>query len=48
MSVFNRQLFQQGGEVLEVRQTGSQLNPKEFTFTLDYVDGLPVAIKKQT
>ena len=48
MSVFNRQLFQQGGEVLEVRQTGSQLNPKEFTFTLDYVDGQPVAIKKQT
>tara|TARA_R100001460_G_scaffold108039_1_gene158065 strand:+ start:1341 stop:3110 length:1770 start_codon:yes stop_codon:yes gene_type:complete len=48
MSVFNRQLFKQGGEVLEVRQTGSQLNPKEFTFILDYIDGQPVAIKKQT
>ena len=48
MSVFNRQLFQQGGEVLEVRQTGSQLNPKEFTFFLEYREGKPVAVRKQT
>jgi hypothetical protein len=48
MSVFNRQLFQQGGEVLEVRQTGSQVNPEEFTFFLEYRDGKPVAVRKQT
>ena len=48
MSVFNRQLFKQGGEVLEVRQTGSQVNPEEFTFFLEYRDGKPVAVRKQT
>tara|TARA_R100001509_G_scaffold146943_1_gene104141 strand:+ start:46 stop:1791 length:1746 start_codon:yes stop_codon:yes gene_type:complete len=48
MSVFNRQLFNGGGEVLEVRQTGSQLNPEEFTFFLEYRDGKPVAVRKQT
>tara|TARA_R100000655_G_scaffold89844_1_gene130396 strand:- start:2322 stop:4052 length:1731 start_codon:yes stop_codon:yes gene_type:complete len=48
MSVFNRQLFNGGGEVLEVRQTSSQLNPEEFTFFLEYRDGKPVAVRKQT
>ena len=48
MSVFNRQLFQQGGEVLAVENTLSQTNPEEFTYTLEYREGKPFARKKQT
>lgn len=48
MSVFNRQLFQQGGEVLAVENTLSQTNPEEFTYTLEYKEGKPFARKKQT
>ena len=48
MSVFNRQLFNGGGEVLAVENTLSQTNPEEFTYTLEYVEGKPFARKKQT
>jgi len=48
MSVFNRQLFKQGGEVLAVENTLSQTNPEEFTYTLEYREGKPFARKKQT
>ena len=47
MQPLQRKMFANGDEVLERVSSTSQINPKEYVFTLEERDGRPVAVKRQ-
>jgi len=47
MYPLQRKMFANGDEVLERVSSKSQINPKEYVFTLEEIDGKPVAVKTQ-
>ncbi len=47
MQPLQRKMFANGDEVLERVSSKSQINPKEYVFTLEERDGQPVAVKTQ-